>query len=238
MRYSCLLFFLVYSFIGFAQKKFIFPKIQKQGKTLNDFIPQDWILLQRAEGDLNQDNQNDFAFILEYKQSISESRAYGDNSSKIVNEVQKPRILVIALKDKTKAHYIISMQSNDFILRESEGGKLGDPLEALLIKEHSLYLQFKGGSEWRWQSGYTFKLSKNEWQLCNAMQIYYNHNSGEMTERYYDFEERQLYSTYGNVYQRNIANVKTSEVLFFNGMRTFETFKKPWAWEIIPDVYL
>ena len=224
--------------LSFAQKTFIFPKIRTQGSSVEQFTPADWTIIDQAYGDLNNDGLADLAVVFEYNKAIDETRVYGDNSSAIIKETQKPRILTLFFKDKLSGNYYLSTQNNDFILRSEEGGKLGDPLQKIAIKDQQLYLRFQGGSEWRWELGYTFKFENNDWFLTSAINLYFNQNTGDMTERVYDFKTRELFTTVGNMHRRDIANRKTSEVLYFSQLRTFKTFKKPWAWEIMPNVYL
>ncbi|WP_293305423.1 hypothetical protein [Pedobacter sp. UBA5917] len=238
MKIFCFYFLMLSVQIGFAQKTFTFPKIKTQGASIEQFTPANWTLIDKAEGDLNNDALVDLAIVFEYNKAVDETRTYGDNSSEIIKETQKPRILAIFFKDKSTGAYTLSTQNNDFILRSEEGGKLGDPLQQIAIKDQQLYLRFQGGSEWRWELGYTFKFENKDWFLTSAVNLYYNQNNGDMTERVYDFKRRELFTTYGNMHNRDIANQRTSEVLFFSQLRTFKTFKKPWAWEIMPNVYL
>jgi len=224
--------------IGFAQKTFIFPKIKAQEPSVEQFTPPNWMIIDQVHGDLNNDGSEDLAVVFEYNKPIDETRVYGDNSSAIIKETQKPRILAIFFKDKSTGALSLSTQNNDFILRSEEGGKLGDPLQQIAIKDQQLYLRFQGGSEWRWELGYTFKFENKDWFLTSAINLYFNQNSGDMTERVYDFKTRELFTTVGNLHRRDIANRRTSEVLYFSELRTFRTFKKPWAWEIMPNVYL
>ncbi|MNK40812.1 hypothetical protein D3C87_594650 [compost metagenome] len=238
MRFLPLLLLLLFVQTTFAQKNFLFPKVKAQGNAVAQLTPQNWTLIESASGDLNNDATDDLALIFESNQIIDETRTYGDNHSDIIKETQKPRILAIYFKDKASGDYKLSAQNNDFILRSEEGGKVGDPLQQMAIKDQQLFLRFKGGSEWRWELGYTFKFQNKDWFLTSAINLYFNQNTGDMTERIYDFSSRQLFTTVGNLHRRDIANRKTSEVLFFNQLRTFKTFKKPWAWEIMPNVYL
>lgn len=224
--------------LSFAQKTFLFPKIKTQGTAVEEFTPPSWKVIDQADGDLNNDGSADLAVIFEYSKTIDETRVYGDNSSAIIKETQKPRILAIFFKNQSTGAYHLSTQNNDFILRAEEGGKLGDPLQQIAIKDQQLYLRFQGGSEWRWELGYTFKFENKDWFLTSAINLYFNQNTGDMTERVYDFKTRELFTTEGNLHRRDIANRRTSEVLYFSQLRTFKTFKKPWAWEIMPNVYL
>jgi len=224
--------------IGFAQKTFIFPKIKTQGTSVEQFTPANWMIIDQVSGDLNNDGSADLAVVFEYNKPVDEIRVYGDNTSAIIKETQKPRILAIFFKNRSTGILSLSTQNNDFILRSEEGGKLGDPLQQIAIKDQQLYLRFQGGSEWRWELGYTFKFENKDWFLTSAINLYFNQNSGDMTERVYDFKTRELFTTVGNLHRRDIANRRTSEVLYFSELRTFRTFKKPWAWEIMPNVYL
>jgi len=220
------------------KKTFIFPKINSQGNSIEQLTPNNWTVIETANGDLNNDGTGDLAVIFESNKITDETRTYGDNNSEIIKETQKPRILAIFFKDKSTPNYHLSIQNNDFILRSEEGGKLGDPLNQIGIKDQQLYLRFQGGAEWRWEMGYTFKFENKDWFLTSAINLYFNQNSGDMTERVYDFKTRELFTTVGNLHRRDVANRKTSEVLYFSQLKTFKTFKKPWAWEIMPNVYL
>ncbi|MFD2287382.1 hypothetical protein GJU39_07425 [Pedobacter petrophilus] len=238
MRFLLYLFFILFVQTSFAQKSFVFPKVKLQSTSVAQLTPAGWNIIKTATGDLNNDGNDDLALVFESEKTVDETRTYGDNNSEIIKETQKPRILAIYFKNKSTGNYQLSAQNNDFILRSEEGGKLGDPLQQIEIKEHQLFLRFRGGSEWRWELGYTFKFQKQDWFLTNAINLYFNQNTGDMTERIYDFNTRELFTTVGNLHRRDIANRRTSEVLYFSQLRTFKTFKKPWAWEIMPNVYL
>ncbi|AZI27041.1 hypothetical protein EA772_17505 [Pedobacter sp. G11] len=233
-------FFMLMLFVqvGFAQKTFLFPKVKPSGSSVEQLTPNNWTVIETTTGDLNGDGRDDVAVIYESDKITDEARTYGDNNSEIIKETQKPRILAIYFKDKVTGSYRLSTQNNDFILRSEEGGKLGDPLNQIGIKDQQLYLRFQGGAEWRWEMGYTFKFENKDWFLTSAINLYFNQNTGDMTERVYDFKTRELFTTVGNLHRRDVANRKTSEVLYFSQLRTFKTFKKPWAWEIMPNVYL
>lgn len=224
--------------ISFAQKTFLFPKVKPLGVSVEQLTINNWTIIETANGDLNNDGNDDLAIIFESNKITDETRTYGDNNSEIIKETQKPRILAIYFKNKVTGNYQLSTQNNDFILRSEEGGKLGDPLNQIGIKDQQLYLRFQGGAEWRWEMGYTFKFENKDWFLTSAINLYFNQNTGDMTERVYDFKTRELFTTVGNLHRRDVANRKTSEVLYFSQLRTFKTFKKPWAWEIMPNVYL
>jgi hypothetical protein len=46
---------------------FSYPTIKKGGKTISDFVPTDWIILDSIKGDLNRDFIDDVVVILQHQ---------------------------------------------------------------------------------------------------------------------------------------------------------------------------
>jgi hypothetical protein len=234
MRHLFVLFLFVFTTLAKAQK-FEFPKLAAQGSTLSSLIPQNWKAIDTVYGDLNHDAQNDMALILEFIQPVTELRAYGDADTEIIKEFQKPRILAIYFKQKKK--FAIALQNNNFILRANEGGTYGDPYDGLTIDSNTLQLTFRGGSNWRWKLDYQFRYTQHNWILINATNLYFHDASGEMEEKSYNFITREVKETRGNLKSIN-SNTISRNILLFNDLRTFSTFKKPWTWEVRKDEFL
>lgn len=216
---------------------FSYPKFIKQGKSIADLVPQNWKIIDTATGDLNDDNIDDLAMVIEYHLPITENRAYGDNETELIKEFQKPRVLAIFFRNKQTGNFVFSIQNNNFILRSKEGGTLGDPLREIAIQNKHLKLNFEGGNDWRWKLNYEFKFSQNDWKLMAAKNVYYHSETGELTEHQYNFSDRRAYSKKGNIFDLDNI-IKAEEVIFFSGLKTFNTFKKPWTWEISKDNFL
>jgi hypothetical protein len=53
-----------------TSKKFIYPDINKFGKSLSDFSPKNWEITDTISGDLNKDGIEDFALVAVCKDSI------------------------------------------------------------------------------------------------------------------------------------------------------------------------
>lgn len=232
-----LLILLLHGNALFAQK-FIFPALTKQGKILNDLVPPRWMIIDSAKGDLNHDGVADLAVILEFHAAVNEKRAYGDNTTDLITELQKPRILAVYFKNKNSAGYTLSMQNNDFILRSEEGGMLGDPLEELSISSNTMKLGFAGGGNSRWVINYTFRYQNKDWYLTEANTVSHHRVSGEMTERNYNFLTKKMKVTEGNAFSDTAKDKPTFYDLKIDRMRTFNTFKKPWTWQIAEDEFL
>lgn len=217
---------------------FSYPQLSKQGKNIEALIPANWTAIDTAYGDLNNDNLDDLAIIFEYKLPITENRAYGSNDTELIKEFQRPRVLAIYFKHTQSGKYTLVTQNNNFILRANEGGSLGDPLKNLSIAANKLFLKFEGGANWRWILNYEFKYSNSDWNLVKANNIYYNANSGEMTNRQYNFLARKMRIISGNLADKDGNNLVNEETLFFTSFKTLANFKKPWTWEISTDNFL
>lgn len=240
-RYSIMKYFFVCFFFGLkicSAQTFSYPKFTKQGSQIAALIPQNWKIIDTAYGDLNNDTFEDVAIVVEYHLPITENRAYGDNETEIIKEFQKPRVLVVYFKNKQAGNYVFALQNNNFILRNKEGGNMGDPFKKINIEHQNLKLSFEGGNNWRWKLNYEFKYRDKEWNLVGANNIYYHSGSGEMTEKKYNFVDRKVHLVIGNIFNRNAGNNQTEEILYFREVKTFNTFKKPWTWEITKDNFL
>lgn len=221
--------------ITYAQK-FNFPKLLLQSDKIEKLVPQKWQILDSVHGDLNNDRINDLVLVLEYKDPVSENRAYGNFEIELVKEYQRPRILAIFFKRANL--YQLSTQNNDFILRSEEGGQMGDPLKGLHIENNKLTISFEGGNDWRWKLNYEFTYQQKEWQLTAANNVYYHKDRGEMVDKQYDFVDRTIKTVVGSIFNRDILNYKEEDILIFGSARTLKDFKKPWTWEISKDNYL
>ena len=237
MRFFYLLLFLLSGHTTFAQD-FVFPKLVKQVSRLQQVAPAGWRVIDTAVGDLNNDKLEDLALILEYQSNVREKRAYGDNTTEIITENHKPRILVVYFRAKGSRNYLKSVQNNDFVLRNSEGGSLGNPLRSLAIENNKMKMVFEGGGEWRWKLNYGFRYMNSGWYLAEAGNLSYHNGSGEMIDHQYDFVAKKQTTTKGNLFERAISSEAKEQEIKISRLRTFDTFKKPWTWEIGPDELL
>ncbi|TCD01102.1 hypothetical protein [Pedobacter psychroterrae] len=235
MKTTIFLLFIAVSGSAFSQS-FKYPIMNAQGKTIKALIPPQWKVVDSAYGDLNNDKVEDLALIIEFYAAVKENRAYGDNTTELITELQRPRILAVYFK--TGRNYRIVTQNNNFVLRSEEGGAMGDPLRPMSINDNKLSLAFEGGGTWRWKLGYSFKYLNKDWQLTNANNHTYHSTSGEMNDKQYDFLTKKRVVTIGKTDNSLLTNETTEQPLTLKGLRTFTNFKKPWTWELGPDEYL
>ncbi|MNK11379.1 hypothetical protein D3C87_294200 [compost metagenome] len=217
---------------------FVFPELPASGKLLASLIPSNWKVIDSVYGDLNNDNINDMALVLEFYRPVKENRAYGDNDTELITEVQKPRILAIYFRRSANGAYRLVTQNNDFMLRSEEGGAMGDPLRPMHINANQLSLSFEGGGNWRWKLNYSFKYKEKDWQLVKANNLAYHSSSGEMNNKQYDFINKTQKVITGTMNQSILADTTFEQPLTIKTLRTFNSFKKPWTWEIKTDEFL
>src|SRR6266496_5256286 len=74
-------------------QNFSFPVLKKEGKEIKELIPSNWFLKDSCMGDLNNDNKSDLAFVIEFKDTIEETRP--DSSTNLGS----PRILLVYFKN-------------------------------------------------------------------------------------------------------------------------------------------
>lgn len=230
--------FLLLCHTALHAQAFKFPLVPEQGKTIASLVPPTWKVIDSVRGDLNNDNISDLALVLEFYRPVKENRAYGDNETEIITEVQKPRILAIYFRRSASGAYKLVTQNNNFILRSEEGGGMGDPIRPLRIDSNALSLNFEGGGNWRWKLFYTFKYQDKEWQLTKANNYTWHTGSGEMNDKQYDFVNKKRVTRSGNIADKGPANETFEQALNIETLRTFTSFKKPWTWQLSPDEFL
>ncbi|HEX3022062.1 MAG TPA: hypothetical protein VHP81_06705 [Lachnospiraceae bacterium] len=168
-----LLLFLIVFYncnVVFAENKPENIRIKTSGKSLNDFIPKDWKVIRKAEGDLNKDKLIDIAVVIEY---TVEHKPNHDEEW-----FGQPRILFIIFKQKNGS-YKLSVQSSNIIMRSDEGGVFGDPFEGIKYSRGSIVISSYGGSSWRWGFTSRYRFQNNGWYIIGETELSEYIHTGE-----------------------------------------------------------
>ena len=230
-------FILFVLFVNLASaQSFKYPSAPAQGKTIKSLLPAQWKVIDSIKGDLNNDKVEDLALVLEFYAAVKESRAYGDNDSEIIEELQKPRMLAVYFKQGK--NYKLALQNNNFVLRSEEGSEMGDPLRPTKIIDNTLVLNYEGGAGWRWKLSYSFKHVAGDWKLVNAVNCSFQQGSELMKKIEYDFLTQKRKIITGKSANPDASNKIEEFALTGLKQRTFNTFKKPWTWQIRPGEFL
>lgn len=90
-----------------------YPSPEKYGQKIEDFVPKNWKLIDKAVGDLNGDKIQDGVIVVK------------ENNAKFINKNDglgvpefdtNPRMLIVLFRNKTEKRYEIAEQSNSFII--------------------------------------------------------------------------------------------------------------------------
>ena len=126
---------------------------------IHSLIPEGWGILIKDDdpvmekGDLNKDEIEDVAMVIEELQSATESAP--------------ERALLIAFGTDHDS-YTRSIVAENVILSSDAGGVWGDPFESLSIDRGSVVVSDYGGSNWRWYDTYRFRYQDEDWYLIGA----------------------------------------------------------------------
>lgn len=131
------------------------PRLKLSCSGPEDFVPEGYELLDRAELDFNRDGVTDFVGVLE---EASPEAGYEENGG------LHPRIL-FALRSLAEGSYALDFWDRNLIRARSEGGVSGDPYLPLSAGEASFTTHAYGGSAWRWSEDYTYTYKDGEWYL-------------------------------------------------------------------------
>lgn len=140
-----------------------YPSLPERVKSMDDFIPKGWALLDNSKGDLNKDGFDDYAFVLESKDSIR-SYDFGDWSG-----VYNPRILGIAFWNESYGGYELKIQSNDFIITTKGDMTMDEPYEGLNIKNGTVWFDFRywysAGTWFMGTTTFVFRYQNGQFEL-------------------------------------------------------------------------
>ena len=232
MRILLTIIFLLHFGFVFGQN-FSYPSINMQAKDINNFIPNNWKLLDSAQGDLNKDKQTDLALILQYKDSISIVNKDDDSI------VTQPRILIILLYDPTTNQYQLVEKSNSFILYHDDPN-MEDPYQDISINSGILKIDFSffmfSGGWGMYHNSYKFRFQDTSFVLIGADESYVHRATGESEDRSYNFLTKKVKVSTGTISSDKQKVIWRT--IDLKEQKTLKTFKEPFSWEVEKDFYL
>ena len=218
-----------------------FPKIVLQGRTIRDFVPNNFNLVSQVSGDLNGDKLPDIA--LHIKGSSSRFITKLDFNEYDAN----PRILLILFKENNQKGYGLAEQSNTFIITPDSPAR-SEPFQGMSIKKGVLKIAFElwlsaGGWE-ATNATYKFRYQNHQLFLIGADREDYMRNSIETYKESYNFLSRKVKITEG--LRKDIENpetYKTKTTIKWRQLpqvkpRGLKDLGPAFSWEIEPGYFL
>ena len=163
--------------------EYVYPTLPERGGDPAAFVPPRWHLLDSTLGDLNGDNRLDLVVVVERDSVVSEQRRTLDGVFAVEG---RPRILAICLADPEGGGYRKAVQTDQFVLREREGGVMDDPWDGMEVKNGMLHVRFHGGSGMQWALEYKFAWREKSWQLVGVTSTEINTKNGDSVTDEYD----------------------------------------------------
>lgn len=216
------------------------PKLPNTGKKIEDFIPEDWELLDSIEMDFNEDGISDYVGVLE--PVLIDMGGYWMHQ-------RYPRILFAIAGDGTEG-YCLDFQDVNSIRTSDEGGVFGDPYQPLTAEGTSFTTHAYGGSAWRWSEDRTYTYRQGTWWLTASEDTYgyYEHitsyhrndwESGtgirkERSSEFDDMEENWESTEYDVVYEVPLGDPMTLEQA---GKRWWLAPERVTDWEVKETVF-
>lgn len=151
----------------------------------SQFVPADWEILDRQEGDMNNDGRKDAILIIQKK-------VENDDANVQLDQFRK---LIILFQNETN-QYQVSASSATAIMCRNCGGMLGDPYVSTSILDNSFAIEHYGGSRDRWDYIHVFNWQDGDWflvektitatdnLLLTSRDEYFNFTTGEHKTSY------------------------------------------------------
>lgn len=238
MKTLSLLLFLIFNSIVFSQE------IPKSGKSIKDFVPNNWKIYDQAEGDLNKDKKSDIVLIIEdtNPKNILKNEYLG---SPMLN--LNPRYLLILFK--TSNGYDLVEINKTFLPSENdqESPCLFDPLSdgGIDIKNGvftlSLNYWMSCGSWYTSTNHYKFRYQKNNFELIGFDAQEFHRASGEMSSVSINFSTKKMsITTGGNMFGEDADGneIETEEktewkTFKIDTLQNLNSLKTPMEWEFM-----
>jgi hypothetical protein len=212
-----------------------YPKLPEHGRSIEDFVPKDWKIVAKALGDLNADSSPDCALVIK----ANDAKFLNKNDGLGVDVYDtNPRVLIILFKDKEG--YKIAGQSNTFI-KTPDSPTMSEPFQTVKIRNGILQMDFEqwysAGSWAASQYLYKFKFLNKKFVLIGADKTESMRNSGSTETRSYNFLTNKVKITIGNFATDDKKRVRW-KTYKLKKLKTLDTFKEPFSWEIESDYYI
>lgn len=232
--------FLTSAQFAFGQQEFPMPKpadypeIKTTGAKTADFVPAGWQVTGEAKGDLNGDKIEDAALAVQG----ADARFITKNEGLGTTEFDtNPRMLIVLFG--TKDGYKLAAQNNS-IIAMADYPTMDEPFESIEIARGVLQIKlqmFMNAGGWGMSNHtYKFRFQNAEFALIGADLRNVQRNTGEMTERSYNFMTRKVETKTGSI--EHDKTKRTVRAFKVGKLPTLKTFIKPFEYEIEKDIYV
>lgn len=245
MRILFILFILLSIHVVYSNEKLFQINIKNEGNTIADFIPNDWILIDSAIGNLNGDNLEDIALVIESKDSVISYLFNRQISEVITNEILvekfKRRVLLILFKDSLTKKFNL-VEQNYLIIPSHNNTIMKDPFKDILIKSNYLKIILENSSISDFDTNtsvYYFSYRYQTFVLIEVDKFNYNQFTFKIEINKFDCLNGRWGVSRGDIYSSSSLPLpiewKKLETLV---LKDFKIFGKPFTWLVAEGFYL
>lgn len=217
-------------------QSFTYPEINFSGKQIFNLVPNNWMILDSAQGDLNNDKHDDIALIFQYRDSVSIVKTNEGYSDTLITQ---PRVLTVFFYNNKTKQYELVQQSNTFILNHDDPN-MEDPFQDISISKGLLEIDFKifmnAGGWGTNNNSYKFRYQDKQFKLIGVDYYYLNRATGETEDRSYNFLAKKIKITTGNI-SSDIVHTRWRSFKILK-LKTLNTLTQPFTWEVEKDFFL
>ncbi len=220
----------------------ILPTIKSSGNSIGEFIPKNWKILKKQDGDLNKDKRDDIAVVLQ--ETRPDKIEFIKSEESVYDTLDtNDRILIVLLKDSTTNKYILKGRTNTFILNRNSQ-KMSDPFLGIKIVKGNLvvdfFLWYSEGSWYQTDLTYIFRFQKGNMTLIGAEYNEVDRGSSDGVRRSFNFLTKKMSEVKSKLDDKGETKNEGTvwKQLPIKELKTIETLIQPLEWEPIPGVQI
>jgi len=224
MRYTILILAFISNISFVSGQDFIYPVIKSKAKTITEFIPAEWNVVDTVNGDLNKDTFKDIAFVIENR-----------NNKYLKPEEFQHFILVIAFFDSIQNQFKLIEQCNNLILYNQY--QTSAWYEGMMIVNGILEISFFKGGITDNLTNYKFRYKENDFYLIGADRNIYNQVTKNFQNYSFNFLSKKWSVSTGNDESDSAPKTEWRKLENVTLMK-LKDYKGPYTWEVSKGIYL
>lgn len=210
----------------------------KRMQNPREHVPRGWVIIGEASGDLNGDNTEDVALVIQNtdpKYMVLNHSGMGEDSIDA-----NPRALLILFGNAESLTYRLALRSDSVILRNDDP-IMQDPFSEIAINNGNLEIGFisfaNAGSWYSYYNKYIFRYRQGEFALIGAETGENHRSSGEYKDISINFLTNKYKITTGNFADSTVKPVTIWKKLKPTELKSLLNFT-PLKQQINSDIYL
>jgi hypothetical protein len=229
------LLFIIYFIQGnVSAQSFSYPKLLKEGRTVAEFIPSGWRIVDSASDDKNYNGYKEYALLIQYKDSITIMHKENGKPGKFKT---LPSILIIIFQYGDSDKFVLIEQNNHFATQQIDNN-LSFPYTSMRINNGIFKIDFTlfyGPAAHRVLS-YSFRYQHNKFVLIGADTDYFNVATREYEKISFNFLSGKWSSEKGN------GDSGVGKIIWHNlpsgKLRLLSAFQEPEVWRVTNNIDL